>query len=89
MKKLILLTLYLVVAGVCHAEDITIRFDGSKAKVQQAVRDSVTVNVDGACVNIESFYVGRKLTLLLKGKSDNGQLVLKTAGKAKLTLDGL
>ena len=89
MKKLIFLTLYLVVAGVCHAEDITIRFDGSKAKVQQAVRDSVTVNVDGACVNIESFYVGRKLTLLLKGKSDNGQLVLKTAGKAKLTLEGL
>ena len=89
MKKLIFLALYIMITGVCLAEDITIRFDGSKAKVRQTIRDSVTVTVNGACVHIESLYEGRKLTLMLKGKSDNGQVILKTAGKAKLTLDGL
>ena len=45
--------------------------------------------VDGATVNIESLYQSHKLTLCLKGRSDDGQLILKTNGKAKLTLDNL
>ena len=73
----------------CHAEDITIRYNGSQAKVTQTKGDSVLVTVDGASVNVESLYESHKLTLLLKGKSDNGQLVLKTHGKAKVTLDNL
>lgn len=94
IKRLVLLLLTLfgvgdMMVGVCHAEDITIRYDGSKVKVRQTKRDSVTVTVDGACVNVESLYESRKITLLLKGKSDDGQLNLKTAGKAKVTLDGL
>ena len=75
--------------GVCHAEDITIRYNGSQAKVTQTKKDSVSVTIDGATVNIESLYEGHKLTLLLKGSSDNGHLILKTLGKAKVTLDNL
>ena len=89
MRKFFLWALPLLMGGVCHAEDITIRYNGATAKVAQKKLDSVTVTVDGASVNIQSKYTDRKLTLLLKGMSDNGQLTLKTAGKAKLTLDGL
>ena len=89
MKKIFLLALPLLMSSVCHAEDITIRYNGSSAKVEQSLKDSVKVTVKGADVNIESLYQDHKLTLLLKGKSDNGQLTLKTAGKAKVTLQGL
>ena len=74
---------------VCHAEDITIQYNDSQVKVKQARKDSVSVTVNGAIVNIESLFESHKLTLLVKGKSDNGQLILKTKGKAKLTLDNL
>ena len=40
----------------CHAEDITIRYKGTTAKVTQKVKDSVNVTVEGAKVNIESLY---------------------------------
>ena len=53
------------------------------------VKDSVSVTVDGANVSIESLYKDHKLTLLLRGESNDGQLVLKTDGKAKIKLDGL
>ena len=89
MKKIFLLALPLLMSSVCHAEDITIRYNGTSAKVEQSLKDSVKVTVKGADVNIESLYQDHKLTLLLKGKSDNGQLTLKTAGKAKVTLQGL
>ena len=89
MKKHLFWLLFFITGGVCHAEDITIRYNGSTAKVSQSVKDSVNVTVDGASVYIESLYQDHKLTLRLKGKSDDGQLVLKTAGKAKVTLDGL
>ena len=78
-----------MMGSVCHAEDITIRFKGSVVKVDQKVKDSVSVTVNGASVNIESLYKDHKLTLRLTGKSDDGKLILKTAGKAKMTLDGL
>ena len=89
MKKILLGTLLLLMGGVCSAEDITIRYKGNKATVQQSKKDSVQVTVDGACVNIESLYKVHKLTLRLTGQSDDGQLILKTAGKAKVTLDAL
>ena len=90
MKKNILFgVLALLLGSVCHAEDITIRYNGSKAKVTQTAKDSVKVTVKGASVNIESLYKSHKLTVLMKGKSDNGQLTMKTAGKAKIKLDGL
>ena len=76
-------------ANVGYAEDITIRYNGSQAKVTQAKKDSVHVSIDGTTVNIESLYESHKLSLLLKGRSDNGQLILKTKGKAKVTLDNL
>ena len=79
----------LVVACVCHAEDVTIRYKGATAKVDQKVKDSVNITVTGAHVEIESLYKSHKLTLLLTGKSDDGQLVLKTVGKAKVKLDNL
>ena len=89
MKKILLGTLLLLIGNVCHAEDITIRYNGSSAKVKQTTRDSVKVTVKGARVSIENLYKDHKLTLLLKGESNDGQLVLKTDGKAKIKLDGL
>lgn len=79
----------LVVSCACHAEDITIRYKGSSAKIDQQIKDSVNITVGGAHVEIESLYERHKLTLLVTGKSDDGQLVLKTAGKAKVKLDNL
>lgn len=89
MKKILLGTLLLLIGNVCHAEDITIRFNGSSVKVKQTIRDSVKVTVKSAHVSIENLYKDHKLTLLLKGESNDGQLVLKTDGKAKIKLDGL
>ena len=89
MKRNLLWILTLMMASICYAEDITIRYNGAKAEVKQNTKDSVNVIVDGANVNIESLYKEHKLTLRLMGKSDNGQLTLKTAGKAKIELDGL
>ena len=90
MRQIRFLFLFASLAvGVCHAQDITIVYNGAKVKVSQTVRDSVSVTSDGAAVNVESTYRRHKLTLLVKGKSDDGQLVLKTRGKAKVTLSGL
>ena len=89
MKKIVLLALSMLMGNVSYAEDITISYKGSSAKVTQTTKDSVNVTVDGAKVSVESQYTDHKLTLLLKGKSDDGQLILKTAGKAKIKLDGL
>lgn len=89
MKKVLLCVLAFMMVSVCHAEDITIRYKGSTAKVEQKVKDSVNVTVNCSKVNIESLYTNHKLTLRLMGKSDDGQLILKTAGKAKVKLDGL
>ena len=75
--------------GVCNAQDVTIVYDGAGVKVRQSVKDSVSVTADGAIVNVESTYRSHKLTLLVKGRSDNGQLVLKSRGKVKVTLGGL
>ena len=89
MKKILVWALPFLMGSVCQAEDITIRYNGSTAKVDQKAKDSVTVTVNGANVNIDSKYTSHKLTVLLTGQSDDGQLVLKTAGKAKLTLNKL
>ena len=78
-----------MMSSMCYAEDITIRYNGAKVEVQQKTKDSVNVVTDGANVNIESLYKDHKLTVRLTGNSDNGQLILKTAGKAKVELDGL
>ena len=79
----------LLIGSVCQAEDITIRYNGSSAKVSQSVKDSVTVKVKGANVYVESLYKDHKLTLRVTGQSNDGQLLLKTAGKAKVRLEGL
>lgn len=89
-KKIIMAwALALTMGSVCQAEDITIRFNGSTAKVEQTAKDSVNVTVDGAYVSIVSQYTSHKLSIRLTGKSDDGHLMLKTAGKAKVTLDKL
>ena len=89
MKQILLCLLAISMGSVCNAEDITIRFDGETVKVKQKMTDSVNINVDGARVCIESMYRSHQLTLRLTGRSDDGQLVLKTAGKARVKLDGL
>lgn len=78
-----------MLSGVCHAQDITVTYNGSKAKVKQTLKDSVTVSVKGAAVNIDSRYEGHKLTLLLTGQSNDGQLILKNQGKVEVTLNNL
>lgn len=83
------LALALFMGGVSHAEDITIRYNGEKATVKKNVKDSISVTVEGAHVSVVSTYQAHKLTVLLSGKSDNGQLILKTDGKAKVKLKDL
>ena len=89
MRKILLWMLLLVMGSTCYAQDITIRYKGKTAKVEQKVKDSVDVSVEGAKVSIDSRLTGRKLTLRLTGQSPDGRLDLKTAGKAKVQLDGL
>lgn len=89
MQGIKILMMALMMSSVCHAEDVTIRFNGTTAKVKNSAKDSVNVTITGANVEIESLYKSHKLTLLLTGKSDDGQLVLKTAGKAKVKLENL
>jgi len=45
MKKILLGALFLLIGQVCHAEDITIRYNGSSAKVKQTTKDSGNVTV--------------------------------------------
>lgn len=89
MKKNFICLLALMTVCVCQAEDINIRFDGATAKVKQNVKDSVNVIVNGANVSIESLFKAHKLTISVTGKSDDGQITLKSAGKAKMKLNGL
>ena len=91
MNKGILMAwaLALTMGNICQAEDITIQFNGTTTKVKQQVKDSVNVTVDGSHVSVESAFKDHKLTLLLSGKSDDGQLVLKTDGKAKVNIKNL
>ena len=89
MRRFLLWVLPFLMGGICQAEDITIRYNGSTAKVEQQTKDSVNVTIEGSHVSIESFYQVHKLSIRLTGKSDDGQLILKTAGKAKVKLDNL
>ena len=92
MKRLGLfffLCLGAMMSGIGHAQDITVTYNGSKAKIKQSLKDSVTVTVNGATVNIDSRYEGHKLTLLLNGQSNDGQLIMKNQGKVKVTLSNL
>ena len=89
MQKNLLWLLLFLTGSISHAQDITIRYDGATAKVKQKAKDSVNVNIDGAKVNIESLYKSHQLTLRLTGKSDDGLLNLKSAGKVKIILDNL
>ena len=69
MKRNLLWILTLMMASMCYAEDITIRYNGAKAEIKQNTKDSVSVIVDGANVNIESLYKDHKLTLRLTGRA--------------------
>ena len=89
LKLFFFLCLGTMMSGVSNAQDITVTYNGSKAKVKQSLKDSVTVTVNGTTVNIDSRYEGRKLTLLLTGQSNDGQLILKNQGKVKVTLNNL
>ena len=89
MKRMILWMLTLITIGMCHAEDVAIHYNGASAKVKNKAKDSVTVTINGADINIESLYTKHQLTLRLSGMSDNGRLMLKSVGKVKITLDGL
>lgn len=87
--RLLLAWVSMLCFGVAHAQDITIRFDGNKVKVLQDAKDSVKVEVDGAHVYVVSTFESHTLEVLLTGKSEDGQLVLKSEGRAKIRMKGL
>ena len=89
MKKFLFLIALLCTACTAWAEDVTVHFSATKAKVKQTVKDSVSVTVDGTSVNIESQYADHRLTVLLTGKCSDGRVCLKSVGKAKVRLEGL
>ena len=88
MRKVLLLPALFCLTTV-YGADITIRYNGKKATVKHQPSDSLSVNVNGACVSVVSTYETHRLTLELDGKSNDGQLILKTAGKAQVKLKGL
>lgn len=81
----------LAFAGIqpIFAEDVVVNFKGNKVDVKNTCKDSVSVDVKGGLVQIVSQYKQRELDIVLKGKCDNGRLVLTTKDKAIVTLDGL
>ena len=78
-----------MMCSACNADDITVHYQGTTATVEQKVTDSVKVSVEGAKVMIESQYKAHQLRVRLTGSSDDGQFVLKSDGKAVVTMDGV
>lgn len=83
------LLLLAVCSADCFGEDIVVSFNGKKANVEQNTKDGINVRVDGANVEVESELSQHEIVVRLKGKSDDGTFLLKSAGKAKVVLDGL
>lgn len=71
------------------ADDVVVTFKGNKVDVKNNCKDSVTVQTKGALVNILSRYKAHEVSVELKGKSDNGRLVINTKDKLKVTLNGV
>ena len=54
MKRNLLWILTLMMASMCYAEDITIRYNGAKAEVKQNTKDSVNVIFNGGNVDVQT-----------------------------------
>ena len=89
VKRFLMTCVWACLCYVGHASDVNVVFRGGKATVKQEVKDSVSVTVEGAHVSIVSTYQVHKLTVRLSGESNDGQVILQTAGKAKMKLDNL
>jgi len=90
MRKMLAWACVLLLCSGCQADDIVVRYEGSTARVENlSATDSVKVFIDGARVNIKSAYTTHPLSLRLTGESDDGQLVLRSAGKTIVKLNGL
>lgn len=76
-------------SSVYGSADVTITFRGNKAKVKFHASDSLQVQTDGAHVHVTSLYRGHRLRVVVSGRSDDGQLLLTSAGKAQVRLEGL
>ena len=88
-KILTLLVFVLLSQSTFSAADVTILFRGNKVSVKNHRRDSVSVAADGTRVTVNSLFLTHRLRLVVRGKSADGQLVLRTAGKAQVRLEGL
>ncbi len=71
------------------AQDVAITFKGNKVNVKNEHRDSIQVDVQGTRVQVVSKFRDYEPEFLLKGKCEDGRLVMVTKGKAKVILDGL
>lgn len=89
MKKNISILCAFAICCACHAQDITIRYNNSKAEVTPQNHDSISVVSDGAHVNILNLYNEKTLHVHLSGTSKDGQLILKSDAPVKLTCDRL
>ncbi len=92
MKKTALFCMLLAgLAGSVNAksDDVIVTFKGNKVDVKNNCKDSVSITTDGAFVDILSKYKSHEVSIELKGKSDNGRLVINTKDKVKITLNSL
>lgn len=67
MKRNLLWILTLMMASMCYAEDITIRYNGAKAEVKQNTKDSVNVIFNGGNVDVQTTEDAKQPTALLIG----------------------
>ena len=66
MKKILLLILLFVTGGVCHAEDITIRYDAD-GKLIDTVTIPFSLRRSASLVTCPAFKVGETYTVKTKG----------------------
>ncbi len=69
-------------------DGIVLTYNGNKVTVVNNLKDSAEVVTDGARVTLNSQYKN-PITIRMKGQSDDGMLVLKSAGRVALELDGV
>ena len=70
------------------ADVVQITYSGSQVKIVNKIKD-VKISCDGAHVTIDNPVTDREITFMLKGQSDNGNLLYNGVHKATFVLSGL
>ena len=81
----------LLMTGMAEArkeKEISLTFKGKSVTVVNELKDSTEITTDGAHVNLISNY-NTPITVRLQGKSEDGNLVVKSNGRVKVVMNNL